>query len=367
MAAEGSERARSVPFPDDMRIGDWLLQPSIDRLSRNGTSVHLRPQLTNLLVLLAQNAGRTVSKDEILSKVWEGQFVAESGMTRCIAEIRQALGDDARDPKIVQTITKRGYRLMAPVERVEPPAAAEPAADRGRSAGAARRAEPPARSSAVAAGQPLSARMRASRRRLRLRLRTHRRSSPRPWPMPASRRDPLSAGDGRCRAAVLTSACGVVVLALTWGAMKLTPRPVLSERDTVLLADVENTTGDPAFDQTLRLALGVQLGQAPFLRILPDARVRASLGLMARPHQRADRRRRGARVVPPGGRDGAAGRVDFEAGGSLRGWARGRCLRGRRVDRPGIDRSGGQRRGARRRWERRRAACGASWASRASR
>ena len=139
MAAEGSERARSVPFPDDMRIGDWLLQPSIDRLSRNGTSVHLRPQLTNLLVLLAQNAGRTVSKDEILSKVWEGQFVAESGMTRCIAEIRQALGDDARDPKIVQTITKRGYRLMAPVARVEPTG--------GRRTGerpAAASAEPPA-------------------------------------------------------------------------------------------------------------------------------------------------------------------------------------------------------------------------------
>jgi transcriptional activator of cad operon len=122
------DRPERVTFPDDIRIADWLLEPSLDRLSRNGTVVHLRPQLTNLLVLLAQHAGRTVSKDEILSTVWEGQFVAESGMTRCIAEIRQALEDDARDPKIVQTITKRGYRLMAPVERVSLPGADEGAA-----------------------------------------------------------------------------------------------------------------------------------------------------------------------------------------------------------------------------------------------
>ena len=111
-----------VPFPEDVRIGDWLLEPSLDRLSRNGTTVHLRPQLTDLLVLLAEHAGRTVSRDEILSRVWAGRFVAETGMARCIAEIRQATGDDARDPKIVQTVTKRGYRLVAPVQRPAMPA-----------------------------------------------------------------------------------------------------------------------------------------------------------------------------------------------------------------------------------------------------
>ena len=105
MTYDGADLLSSPP---DFRVGEWLLEPSLDRLSRDGAIVHLRPQLTNLLVLLARNAGRTVSKEEILSKVWDGQFVAESGMTRCIAEIRHALEDDARDPKIVQTITKRG-------------------------------------------------------------------------------------------------------------------------------------------------------------------------------------------------------------------------------------------------------------------
>jgi DNA-binding winged helix-turn-helix (wHTH) protein len=104
-----------LEFAADFRVGDWLVEPSLDRLSRNGTALRLRPQLIDLLVLLAQYAGRTISKDMILAKVWEGRHVAESGMTRCIAEIRQALEDDAHHSKVILTIPKRGYRLVAPV------------------------------------------------------------------------------------------------------------------------------------------------------------------------------------------------------------------------------------------------------------
>jgi eukaryotic-like serine/threonine-protein kinase len=291
MVADSSER---VPFPDDVRIGDWLLQPSIDRLSRNGTVVHLRPQLTNLLVLLTQHAGRTVSKDEILSKVWEGQFVAESGMTRCIAEIRQALGDDARDPKIVQTITKRGYRLMAPVARVEQPGPVEPASvpspvetvdspereHRGRRHEEGHGLAPSVDKTAATADGRQDPRDDDDGGRRTVAAETR-----------ADEIGPPSAAGSKprrwrtWRAVLVTVASGLVLLALTWGAASLSPVPILSERDTVLLADVDNTTGDAAFDQTLRLALAVQLGQAPFLRILPDTRVRASLGLMGRPPQ----------------------------------------------------------------------------------
>jgi hypothetical protein len=77
--------------------------------------VHLRPQLTDLLSLLARHAARTVPKHVILDEVWASQYVGESALTRCIAEIRQALGDDARRPTIIETIPKRGYRLVAPV------------------------------------------------------------------------------------------------------------------------------------------------------------------------------------------------------------------------------------------------------------
>jgi eukaryotic-like serine/threonine-protein kinase len=248
----------------DFRVGDWLVEPSLDRLSRNGTTIHLRPQLTNLLVLLARNAGRTVSKEEILSKVWDGQFVAESGMTRCIAEIRQALGDDARDPKIVQTITKRGYRLVAPVTVIhpaptqEPPLAAEPpppAETPPTTASPPGPAEAPGAVSPAAAAVPDASGADAAR--------------PRRWKLSH-------------RAAVWTLASAIVVAALGWVAAEWLRTPAISERDTVMLADVVNATGDSAFDQTLRLALAVHLGQAPFLRILPANQMRAVLPLMGR-------------------------------------------------------------------------------------
>ncbi len=113
------ERSPLFGFAPDFHIGDWLVQPSLDRLSRNGTSVRLRPQLTDLLVLLARRAGRTVSKGEILERVWGRQFVGDSGVSRCIAELRHALDDNARKPVFLETINKRGYRIVAPVVFVE--------------------------------------------------------------------------------------------------------------------------------------------------------------------------------------------------------------------------------------------------------
>ena len=66
---------------EDLRVGEWLVQPSIARMTRRDTVVHLRPQLTDLLILLARRAGQTVTKETILQEVWARQFVGESGLT----------------------------------------------------------------------------------------------------------------------------------------------------------------------------------------------------------------------------------------------------------------------------------------------
>src|SRR5512139_3982243 len=97
------------------RVGDWLVEPSLNRLSRKGVVHHLRPRLMDFLVYLAEHAGQVVSKDQILEEVWQRRFVAESVLSRSVSDLRQLLQDDAERPRFIDTIAKRGYRLVAAV------------------------------------------------------------------------------------------------------------------------------------------------------------------------------------------------------------------------------------------------------------
>jgi DNA-binding winged helix-turn-helix (wHTH) protein len=102
----------------DFRLGEWLVEPSLNKLSRGGQTVQLRPKLMDVLAFLASRPGGVVSQEEILESVWSREFIAESALTRTIAELRKTLGDDAGEPRFIETISKRGYRLIAPVDRV---------------------------------------------------------------------------------------------------------------------------------------------------------------------------------------------------------------------------------------------------------
>jgi DNA-binding winged helix-turn-helix (wHTH) protein len=101
----------------DFRIAQWLVQPSLNRLSCGEREVQVEPKLMDVLVYLAENAGRVVSKNDITDAVWPDLFITESVITRSIAGLRRALGDDAKDPRFIETISKRGYRLIAEVDR----------------------------------------------------------------------------------------------------------------------------------------------------------------------------------------------------------------------------------------------------------
>ncbi len=87
----------------------------MNRVSRAGTSHHLRPKVMDVLMVLADNAGSVVSKDDILAAVWEKRFIAESALAGAVCELRDILGDDAQNPTFIETIPKRGYRLVARV------------------------------------------------------------------------------------------------------------------------------------------------------------------------------------------------------------------------------------------------------------
>jgi adenylate cyclase len=107
---------------DDFRVEAWLVTPSLNSMSSRGKTVHIEPKVMEVLQYLAQRAGQTVSKEVLIHGVWPGMVVTDDVLTRCIAELRRALDDDAREPRIIQTIPKRGYRLIAPVSAEGVPA-----------------------------------------------------------------------------------------------------------------------------------------------------------------------------------------------------------------------------------------------------
>ncbi len=105
-------------------VGPCLVEPRLGIVSMNGNSIHIEPKVMEVLVCLARRAGEVVSKDEILQTVWADTFVTEHVLKVAVSELRKALGDDAREPRFIQTIPKQGYRLIARVsfEKPEEPA-----------------------------------------------------------------------------------------------------------------------------------------------------------------------------------------------------------------------------------------------------
>jgi len=115
-----------TPLAGDFRLGDWLVRPSLNRIERVSQVVRLEPKVMDLLVYLARHAGVVVPKEQLIDHVWRTEFIAESALTRAVGELRRALGETAREPRCLETITKRGYRVIAEVEYLD--ASDEPAA-----------------------------------------------------------------------------------------------------------------------------------------------------------------------------------------------------------------------------------------------
>ena len=97
------------------RIGEWLVEPDLNRISRADKTVTMEPKVIEVLLCLAGNAGEVLSKKEIIKSVWPDTFVSDGVLTYSISELRKAFGDDAKNPQTIQTIPRRGYRLIAPV------------------------------------------------------------------------------------------------------------------------------------------------------------------------------------------------------------------------------------------------------------
>jgi TolB-like protein/Tfp pilus assembly protein PilF len=110
-----------------LKVGNWIVDPSLNSMSSEGRTVRLEPKIMEVLLCLAQHPGETLSKEQLFQAVWPNIVVTEDVLRRCIGELRRAFDDDARNPAIIETVSKRGYRLLAPVSALAPAPAPAPA------------------------------------------------------------------------------------------------------------------------------------------------------------------------------------------------------------------------------------------------
>jgi DNA-binding winged helix-turn-helix (wHTH) protein/pimeloyl-ACP methyl ester carboxylesterase len=109
---------------------DALLDTTRFELRRDGDPVHVEPQVFDVLAHLVTHRDWVVPKEELLDTVWGDQFVSESALTTRIKQLRQAVGDDGRAQRVVQTVHGRGYRFVAAVvelfDETDPPTLVAP-------------------------------------------------------------------------------------------------------------------------------------------------------------------------------------------------------------------------------------------------
>ena len=107
-----------------LQVGEWWADRTTNELGRAGDTVRIEPKAMEVLMVLAEHAGQVVSREQLLAAVWPGVVVGDEALTQSIIKLRKALGDNPRLPSYVETISKRGYRLIAPVRQSEavPPA-----------------------------------------------------------------------------------------------------------------------------------------------------------------------------------------------------------------------------------------------------
>ena len=107
---------RAPAVQNAFRVGEsHLVEPSLNSVTGPAGTVRLEPKVMQVLVCLAAHAGDVVAKEHLIRTVWPDTFVTDDVLTRSISELRRVFGDDAKEPRFIQTILKSGYRLIARV------------------------------------------------------------------------------------------------------------------------------------------------------------------------------------------------------------------------------------------------------------
>lgn len=210
------------------RFGVFELDASAGELRKQGIKIHLQGQPIEILTILLQHPGEVVTREELQKKLWPADTFVEfdAGLNAAIKRLRAALNDDPATPHYVETIPRKGYRFIANSIASDH--------DRGEHQIVIRAVELP--------GQWHG------------------------WLLAAS--------------AIAVMIFGVI--AIRFASNPGRPR-LISEGDTILMADFVNRTGDDVFDGTLKQGLNFHLAQSPYINLAAEDRVRQTLRQMNHP------------------------------------------------------------------------------------
>ncbi len=234
-----------------IKFGPYVLDLHAGELRKFGAKIRLQEKSMQLLAALAEQSGQVVTREELQQRLWPGDtFVDfETGLNTAVSKLRDALSDDTEKPRYIETIPRHGYRFLVPIEFVNGPSSGQGNLE----------ASPPPATPPPAAQPALTA-------------------SP-----AAETRKALVARQGARTSLWVSLAAAVVIIAgaaywLTHG------HPALSfhSRDSVLIADFENQTGDPRFDNALGTAFGVSIAQSQYANVYPQMQLDAVLKRMGR-------------------------------------------------------------------------------------
>src|ERR1700730_14407494 len=201
-------------------------------LLRDGKPIAITPKAFETLLVLVQNKGHLMLKDDLLKAVWPDSFVEEVNLSQNVSLLRRALGDSAQESRYIATVPGKGYRFIAEVKTVQPDGAEHDT----------------------------------------LLIERHSRAQ-----VVIEQTRPRRVWVGAGVAVVLL--IGILSLIRVWHSRAAAR---LTEKDAIVLADFSNSTGDPVFDDTLKQALSVAIRQSNFLSILSDDKVTSTLKLMTR-------------------------------------------------------------------------------------
>lgn len=211
----------------NIHFGVFELDARSGELRKAGTRLKLQDQPLKVLTALLQQPGELVTREELKRQIWPADSFGDfdHGVNTAVAKLRAALGDSSDTPRFIETLPRRGYRFIYPVSRSGDLAAVTPTEASGATENKA-----------------------SKRRRITV-------------------------------LAVATLMLGLVTSA--WWLFSREKR-VLTEKDTIVLADFTNKTGDPIFSGTLKEALATTLSQSPFFNILSEERLTQTLRMMER-------------------------------------------------------------------------------------